>query len=208
MRILALIIVGFLCTYGSCMKERGLCARIDYSFECEKWFSPNSKTIKVNDTLWLEYSIPTIQQDRISGNIIDYKDASNIGTDIFFLAIGKSSVGSDSIVAAADSFYLVPVVGKFMFDAFNASKNKDYRFEEFSTAYKLKLAIIPKHKGVYVLAATSLVNVYRKTDKCAKASYQSRYIHTDQHFEIYNRFFPNYVIDGSEAEDLYCFEVE
>jgi hypothetical protein len=207
MRLIVLLLIGALCTYGSCRK-RGLCGRQYYAFECEKWFSPDSKSIHVNDTLWLEYSCATVQKDRITGDTISFRQASNFGTDVFFLAIEKDTTGRYSVVAAADSFELTPYTGKFVFDAFNESKNKDYRFEEFTNAYKLKLAIVPKHKGVYVLAATSLVNVFRDFDKCARASYQSHYINTDQHFELYHRFFPNYVIDGSEAEDLYCFEVE
>lgn len=67
--------------------------------------------------------------------------------------------------------------------------------------------MIPKDTGRYVITISDAVNVYRKNDKCTKASFSINFSQTNQHFYLLNEWRPDLILDDNGKRHVYYFKV-
>lgn len=183
-----------------CKKLRLDCKTVKYNFQLPAKAYPDTDSIKIGDTLWLEIDEPTILKDGISSSNIDYSGTENLGTVIGFdqlLGVGK-------LVYAIDKFHVTAIKGQKLNQT---TIDAEYRFIEEDKRFKFKLAIQPKEAGVFRLIIGNSNNTYRKSDKCTKANFNIEFKDTQLHAYFYNVFDPNAIIDASNKGNVYYFKV-
>lgn len=183
LRVVIPIFIGMTTIFSTCKKRFG-CADNVYSFQMGIKAYPNYDSIKVGDTLWFDLKEPTTLEDVQTGKIINYSGAENLGSNLSFL---KLSLSNSFNIKAADMFDYVLIAG-FETKSMDVNFEKEYLFEESNHSYAFKLGVIPKSKGTFVILYGSAANVYRKSDKCTKASFSYYFTNTDQHYYLN----PNY----------------
>src|SRR6187431_3789064 len=78
---LFLLLVYFLTIQSHCSKKLN-CSETIYSFEIHSKAFPDSDSILINDTIWIEVACSTLLLDKFSQNTIDYS-----GAEIFEMLI-------------------------------------------------------------------------------------------------------------------------
>ncbi len=197
-QLFILLLLGLSCMQFQC-ERRFDCAENRYSFGMGVRAYPDSDSIKIGDTIWLEINEATTLKDFRTDQMIDYSKAANLGSNISFSQL------------SADSQFTIQAVHKFDFHLIEgiptASTNddlyKEYLFNERNGYYKFKLGVVPKQKGLFVIVFGNAANVYRKTDKCTKAGFGINFKETDQHYY----FHPGYIPGTSPVGGDYYFKV-
>lgn len=197
------VILFTLLTFFSTCTPRFDCADTKYSFEMSVKAYPDTDSINIGDTIWIQIESSVILQDIISGKDIDYSNAANLGTDISF----DQFLGEDVSSPCATCFNFDLINGTFLQDSFNSERNLDYQFDEIAGKYLFKLGIVPKMKGIFSLAVGNSANVYRKNDACTKAGFSITFSDTDQHMYLYEQNRPGYTPSEYEQTHKYNFKV-
>jgi len=117
LRYLIIVIIYFSSVYSSCRKGIG-CKEITYSFSTGIRAYPDSDSINVNDTIWVEFSNSTQLHDINLGVNIDFSGANNLGTSIDYLKFTGGSISNPGVVPAANDFDYNLVTGIFIPDPF------------------------------------------------------------------------------------------
>lgn len=204
-QLAAVILLLLATTYATCRKN---CTETNYSFEAGIKVYPDADSIAVNDTIWVETDFSSQLKDLQRGNNIDYSGAGNLGTGIQLLKFIGGSINDPGVVPAIDSFTFLLEKGILIPPSSNANQVKTYNFNEESGRYKFKLGVVPNKKGVYALAISNAANVFRKNDKCTKASFAFKFLDTDNHVYFLEQNRPGYIPSGLELTNLYCFKVK
>lgn len=206
--IAVLLLVAMASTYSTCKKGIGMnCAETKYAFQTYIQIKNDLDSIKIKDTIWIDFTCPTTLQDINTGKNIDYSNAQNIGTAINYLRVIGGDYLNPGVTPAANDFDYLLVKGEFVPDDLLPEKNRDYRFEESENKYEFKLGIIPKKTGIYALGLSDATDVFRKNDPCTKASFLISFADTNQHLYLYQNSRPGYQISKYESEHMYCFKV-
>lgn len=194
-----------ICFIGICAtcNKRIDCKQTIYSFSTALKAYPDSDSINIGDTLWIEFYQPVVLTDVISGSSVNYSEAVNLGTVLSFVEFEKSQERG----AVAD-FKLQLYEGKISPTIKDSDINQEYLFVEESAYYKFKLAIIPKKRGNYVVTISNANNVYRKSDKCTKASFELKYGNTNQHFYLLKQWQPDIDLQEPGKSRVYYFKVK
>ena len=61
---------------------------------------------------------------------------------------------------------------------------REYGFIQENNRCLFLLGVIPKQKGIYSILFSNSNNVYRKNDKCTKASFVLNFKNTNQHYYL------------------------
>ena len=194
-------LIALVSIYTQCNKRLD-CANTVYSFEMGIKAYPDRDSISVGDTIWLEINEPATLKDALSGKMIDYSDAANLGTAISFAKLIAVSQTDDQV---ASQFKFVLLQGNEIARP-DTSKYREFNFSELNDFYKFKLAIIPKEPGVFKMFVSSASNVYRKNDKCTKAGFTINFKETNQHFYFNEVSFPGIILSGKNG--VYLFKVK
>jgi hypothetical protein len=195
-------LVGFLTLisiYATCHKRLD-CVNTVYSFQLNIKAYPNADSILLGDTIWVEIDESTILKDALSGNMIDYSRASNLGTEIGFQAY--SSVTGQFTVNAANKFDFIISKGKRV-GSMDESVDRQFLFNEEIQHYVFKLGIIAKETGIFRFLVSNAANVYRMNDKCTKASFAMYFQNISQHYYLNPNFPGGPVAPGGD----YYFKV-
>jgi hypothetical protein len=204
-QIICIAALGMVSVFSTCKKKFG-CANSVYSFETHIRSYPDTDSVHVNDTIWLEFSSPVQLKDTLLNKIIDYSQAENLGTAISFDELIGGDFYSPGGKDAADSFISVVLIGKVI-PVSNPGRIKAYNFIEINGEYRFKIAVIPKSKGIYCLSPSDASNVYRKKDACTKAYFRITFSETNQHIYYYRQNRPAYTPSQYELTHMYCFKV-
>ena len=104
--ILLIVLLGLISatTIQSRCSKRFDCSQTVYSFQTNIKAFPDLDSVNINDTIWIDFSCPTKLIDMISGQLVDYRDAENLGTDISFLEFTGGSALNPGGIAAVDAF--------------------------------------------------------------------------------------------------------
>lgn len=105
---------------------------------------------------------------------------------------------------AANDFVFLLAKGKTVNNP-NINRIREYLFIETSSNYEFLLGIIPKRKGIFSIGLSNAANVYRKNDKCTKATYRIFFTDTDQHLYFIKQVFG--VDPDAPPNGTYCFKV-
>jgi hypothetical protein len=207
LRVTVILILYFLSVYASCNKDKN-CAIQTYSFATGIRSYPDTDSININDTIWLEFISPTRLTDLSTGNIISYSAAKNLGTDINFFQFTGGSISNPGAIPAVDAFEYKLIYGEFIPDNVLPEQNKDYKFAEINNEYRFKLGIIPKRVGIFSFSPGDAGGVVRNNDECSKANFKITFTNTNQHMYFYEQNRLGYVPSQYEQTHMYCFKVK
>lgn len=202
--------IGFyvIIIFGSCGKLRLDCDKTTFNFKIAAKAYPDRDSIRIGDTIWIEINAPTNLTDITSNKVVDYSGAANLANALSIDRFTGGSFSNPGSVFAANDFSFILLSG-FPVDSqpSGIDRIKAYLFKEDNKLYSLKLAVIPKKKGIYSIAISNGVNVYRQSDKCTKAAFEINFENTNQHLYLYQNNRPGYVISTYEHKHMYCFKV-
>lgn len=189
----------------------GVCPDAVHSFAITSSFTPQKDSIKVGDTLYLSSAFPAQLKDVRSGQQVDYKGASNIGSDIFFdeLPIDKLPLENpaNSLIYAVDGFSFVAIKGRVYTDATAGPKRvKQLTYQQLGANYELLIGIIPNRKGVFCLTLGNGFSGSRPNQGCDKAAFDIRVTNTNQHLYFLEKYFSTSV-EPYRIQKGYCFKV-
>lgn len=200
-RIAILIIIGMATTFSKCQKGILGCANTVYSFQIGMRVYPDNSTVQIGDTIWFELDIPTNFTDIVSDKTINYSGAKNLGTIVGF--VNYSIVNNP--ISAANSFYTILVKGTKV-DNPQTDQIREYLFDEQNGRYLFKLGIVTKETGIYGIGVGNAQNVYRASDKCAKAFFNIILQDTHQHYYL-NPNINSSNSDTTKPSGTYYFKV-
>lgn len=199
----ACLLISLGCLSATCRKWD--CSQTDYSFEAFFKAYPDRDSIRIGDTIWLELQTPTQLKDLMSGQIVDYSGAVNLGTAISYLEI-IGGIGDPPPIPSANDFdYIIELGDSSPTDKTN--QIRAYIFREQSGTYSFKLGIIPKRSGLFLIAPGNATNVYRKHNKCSKAGFNLTFKETNQRLNLYEQKRPGYILSDYDKGHLYAFKV-
>ncbi|MXV53077.1 hypothetical protein GS399_19070 [Pedobacter sp. HMF7647] len=206
---LILYVLGFgILLLQKCMDYDQYCDIKPLTFKGDVKIYPDKNEISIGDTIWFVSDIPVTLIEQNSNTSVNYSNATNFITSISLERMTGGSVNSTGLDPAANHFKYVVASGSYIAPAEPNIKTNFFRFSEFSDQYSLKIGIIPGSTGIFALRFTSPSTVISGSNDCASALYQLTFKGTDQHIYLYQNNRPGYIIEGSEAGNLYCFVVK
>lgn len=182
------------------------CVEAAYNFRVRGTFMPEQDSIEVGDTLFFVYSFPKTLQDVNTRQVIDYQGASNIG---FTLRVTEFIEGQTLAKGAVGDFNYINLLGKVYNEKSIPSPETVQQLSliESTDTYDLKIAMIPKKKGIYGLGIGDGISAGRKNGgNCEKATFLTRITNGDNHIHYLEEFFKRPASD-TENEKVYCFKV-
>lgn len=188
--------------FGTCKKGGLGCADTVYSFQISENVTPDKDSIQIGDTIFLNVNVPTKLNDLQSGNLVDYSNAGNLGNVVSLLRF----LPANEYRGAISNFNLIILKGTEV-NSIDPLSQKDVLFGEENGFYKFSMAVIPKDTGRYVLTIGNAANVYRKNDKCTKASFTIDFQSTNQHFYFLQLWRPDLILDEKGKKKVYYFKV-
>lgn len=178
--LLIILLIFSTISFGfECNKRIGFAETI-YNFELGIEANPDIENIRIGDTLWLNIDESVNLKDVRTGRPIDYGDTANLGSAIGF---HKLSDSHQFTLGATQHFNFKLVNGSETNNA-DPTYLREYLFEEKNNRYLFKLGVIPKQAGTFRLFFSNAANVYRKNDKCTKASFTLNFKNTNQHYYL------------------------
>lgn len=176
--LIALASLNFQC------KKRFGCADTVYNFEIGVKAYPDSDSINIGDTIWFEINTPDILRDKQTNALIDYSGVENLGSVISLQKLNNNSF----TIKALNKFKLILLKGTKVNNTIDPDLFNEYLFDDKNGYYQFKLGITPLETGIYGLIFSNAANVYRKSDKCSKASFVINFIQTNQHYYLNPNF--------------------
>jgi len=184
------------------------CIEANYSFAATVQIFPDKSIIHKGDTLWLSSLFPNKLNDILTGELIDYSNATDITST---LSIAKLINGNIVPEGSVYIFNYVSEIGQIYnaTDIPSPQTVQQLRFKQIGNNYQLKIGFIPKDTGVFALGiGNGLSNSRNHSNKCEKASFQFSVSKTSQHINYYETWRPDYHLSPSDISKLYCFKVE
>lgn len=184
------------------------CIEANYTFSVNSQISPDRDSIKVGDTIYITSSFPVKLTDQNSGAEINYAEAKKIGST---LGVGRLVTGNAVPIDAVFDFNYIAIKGNVYNERSIPSPDgvQQLTYQESNSSYELKVGLIAKAKGVYVLGIGNGLSVGRKNSKnCEKAAFNISISNTSQHVYYYQIWRPGYTLTSSDLKRLYCFKVK
>ncbi|NJO03797.1 MAG: hypothetical protein HC880_20935 [Bacteroidia bacterium] len=146
--IIALLLGAMMIFLTSCPE---VCIDPVYTFGISGQFSPEKDSIRVGDTLFLNFRFSTNLRDLQSGQMIDYSKAENLAAT---LRVTEFIKGETLAKGAVNAFLYHNVTGSIYNNASvpNAETVQQLRFVEANGFYHLEVGLIPK-KWVFMALA-------------------------------------------------------
>lgn len=207
LRNIFLLLIFCISTYSSCRKGV-FCNANEYSFLSNISAFPDSDSINVHDTIWLEYDTSVELIDVNTGNLINYSNAENLGTAINFFEFIGGSLLNPGVMPAVNAFEYKLIDGTFVSGTHLPDQVREYDFIQVNNRYRFKLGIIPQRPGIFSFSPGNATNVYRRNDECTKASFTITFANTAQHLYFYEQNRPGYTPSEYERTHMYCFKVK
>lgn len=198
--LVILKVIGMTMIYSTCRKPID-CSQTIYSFEAFFKAYPDLDSLRVGDTLFLEFNSSTMLNDVNRSQLVNFAGAENLGTVLSFTEFAANQ----QEIAAVDNFELKLHVGKLSLQTINPARNREYLFEEHNNEYQFKLGISPKKAGRYAITIANSNNVYTRTDRCSKANFSFRFNNTNQHFHLVNQWRPDLILQEPGKSRVYYF---
>jgi len=79
-------------------------------------------------------------------------------------------------------FSYIPAIGKTTPP--NGNYNRSFSLVQIGNTYQLKIGIVPKDKGLFLLILGSPAGIYRNNQVCTKASFTFNFENTNQHLYL------------------------
>jgi hypothetical protein len=205
MRTTIIILIAGSAVFATCNKKLD-CTQTVYSFEGNYKAYPDLDSIHINDTIWIELNEPTQLQDLMTNRWVDYSGAENFGPSIQYLQLTGGDVLNTGVVPAGNLFDNVLILGTTI-PSNQPELVLGFKCKEENGMYRFKLGIVPKSNGLFTIGASDATGVYRKSNKCDKASFSLIFKNTNQHLYLYEQSRPGYTPSMYERSHLYVFKV-
>ncbi len=199
------LLISYLGIYAGCNKNLD-CRGTIYSFEAFYKAYPDKDSIRINDTIWIELNAPTQLKDLMSNKMIDYNGAGNFGTAIGYVEMIGGDILNPGVIPSANDFDNIIINGTEV-QSLNPQQTRAFGFKEQDGMYLFKVGIVPKRKGIFVIAPGNASNVYQKSDPCRESNFSLTFKDTNQHLYLYEQKRPGYVLTDSDRGHLYAFKV-
>lgn len=197
-----LLLLYLTMVYGSCSKSKGcLGTNNGYSFSMNSRVFPDLDSININDTLWLEIRGPVLMRDNVSGQMINYSQAENLGTVVRLIELQ----GSSNFKGAFNDFNLIIAHGSVGLLTSDLGSMKEFLFDENNYEYIFQLGVVPIRTGIFRIGFENAANVYRRNEGCAKSGFSFSIKNTNCHAYYNNQ---NFGITNTDSTRLYCFKVK
>lgn len=188
----------------SCKKNTSRpCRDAQYSFNVTSEFSPQREIYNVGDTIFLNSSFPKSLLNLISNQQVDYSNSVSIGGNITF---GYMDTILQSGVDSYSKFEVVSKIGSYSQITNTPNKGINTFYLE-NSSYELKLGIICKQKGLFVIGVTDLGSQGLRGQNCTNAGFNMTVINTNKHFNLF-QYALNYYPDAMLQKSIYCFRVQ
>ena len=168
---------------------------------------PDKDSVQIGDTIYLFSSFPTTLTEQSTGQSIDYSRSSGIGGT---LNVSNLEHGDTVAGDAVFDFDYVNIKGRIYNDRSIPRPDgvQQLAWEEMGDKYELKVGIIPKRTGNYILGiGNALSNGKGNTRNCEKASFVITLTNTNQHFYLIEEWVPGISVDGYGKNRVYYFKV-
>lgn len=183
------------------------CIEANYSFAVNSQIIPALDSVHLGDTIFLTSTFPVNLTDQRTGVIVDYSNSTDIGST---LAISKLPKGDTVAADAVFDFNYVSVNGKIYNDRSIPRPDgvQQLTYMEMNGNYLLKVGLIPKQTGNYILGlGNGLSNGRKKSRSCQKASFDISINNTNQHFYLIQAWVPGIILDDYGKKHVYYFKV-
>jgi hypothetical protein len=170
----------------NCKKLQFDCTQIKYTFQVPLKAYPDKDSINIGDTIWFEINTAVKLKDTISGQMIDYANAGNLGSLVTFDRLSTAGQFTDR---AANRFTYFLRFGREI-PALDANWEKNYLFAEVNGRYIFLLGVIANEKGTYRILFSNSNNTYRNNDRCNKANFSFLFENTNQHYPLSPFYIP------------------
>lgn len=183
------------------------CVEANYSFAVNSQITPDIDSVHVGDSIFLNSSFTVKLTDQITGMVVDYSNSSDIGST---LGIVKLIDGIYPGIDAVDEFNYSSIIGDIFNDNSIPSPNKvqQLKYKEVNDHYQIKIAIIPKQKGIYYFGiGNGLSNGRGNSKTCEKAGFIITFTNTNQHFNYFNDWNASGTLSPIEKPRAYFIKV-
>lgn len=202
--LIGILFAGIILLNFGCPKP---CIEANYSFAVTASFKPDMDSIKIGDTIYLTSSFNSQLEDLKTSATVDYSASSGIGNTLSIIQFSKSdTLGTDAVF----NFNYLSIDGKIYNDRNIARPDgvQQLFYKEDNGLYKLKIGIIPKVSGLYVLGlGIGLSNGRSRSHSCEKASFNTSVTNTNQHFYLLYNVKPDAHFYGNDSTRGYYFKV-
>ncbi len=180
------------------------CVEASYGFNMSEFFSPETDSIKVGDTLCVLSSHSTTFTDSSNRNVKQVNFSNSLlSTNIGILQFPDTST---SVVGAVLNFNIITVNGKETGNDNIPSENKGFYYQELNSEYILKLKFVALRKGIYSISVGNSIGVVNGKNGCIKANFEIENSNTNNHLYFYQNWRPGYTISEYELTHMYCFK--
>jgi hypothetical protein len=196
------ITVLFILHFMACKKP---CHQPDYHFSINSSFAIEKDSMPVGDTLWLTCESSTNMLDLNTKSQIDFSNAQNFGSALIISDINKFH---SLIRGAVDSFDFVKARGDiYTIQNLDPNGTKQLNFAEGNDMYSLKIGMVAKRKGLYILSIVDIPNVvYRKgQEQCGKGSFEILNNNLNRHFYLFENLWGP--LSEYDKKHGYCVKV-
>ena len=148
--------------FATCKKNKSECIGNAYKLK-ETWnVLPQKDSINIGDTLIFSSIFSNRPFDFNSNTNVDLSGDALIGTP-FDLRIVK---GLSDLRPAIDSFSLFLLEGRYKNNDLKPSQIKDIFWTELNSQYKIKIGIIARKKGDYIITIPDAIGRLNKSNEC------------------------------------------
>jgi len=181
------------------------CVQVSYYFNMTEKFYPEYDSIKIGDSLWVISEHSVVFKDANTDNNINYS-GSKLGLNLRALNFTDSAIVASGNFGAFHSFNTVIINGTAVGNDNLPDENKGVNFEERNDSFLLRLAFIPKGKGIYGISLSDGAAV-RRNHGCELASFEVINSNQNNHLYYYQNLYPNQEISDYERTHVYWFKV-
>ncbi len=180
------------------------CIESDYAFQVSTKIIPDADSLKVGDTIMLISSFSINLMDEMSQKRINFSNAEISST----LGIGQLIAGQITAAGAVEDFEYHSITGNIYnaTDIPSPETVQQLKYQEVGDHYEVKIAIIPKEKGVFALGIGDGVG-FVKGKKCQKAAFNISLYGTAHHEYLHKQWRPDFELTDRALSKLYAFKV-
>jgi len=169
----------------------------------------NEKEIyQANDTITIVSSFPKTLTDYMTPypKEVYYGNATPIGGNVIARVLDSVN---HQLINAMDSFSVVSIVGSVEDVSGQSDQLKSLSFQETNDDYQLKILLILRKKGNYIINMSGFYCRGLKGENCTNAGFNNTITNTNKHLDLLiNTQIPGFVLDQTIIDHSYCFRVQ
>ena len=157
-----LFFVPFSFLFATCKKNKGECIGNAYKLK-ETWnILPQRDSINTGDTIIFSSSFSNRPFDYNSNTNVDFSGNALVGSPFSI----RSIMGYNSLKPAIDSFSFFLLEGGYKDGDLSSNEIKSIFWTETFNQYKIKIGIIARKKGDYVITIPDAIGRLNKQNEC------------------------------------------